>query len=143
MDLPGIVGSSVSGEPTDLAERTKRLVSQYIQKEDCLVMVVCEGCASSVRNSTAFDLVLGRGGNPPWMGKASKAIGVLTKCDACATPGQIEKLQSRVQGASRDTPELKYGYVVRQQPTRLQRATSRTTAPPGAATEGLLAAAAY
>ena len=193
VDLPGIVGSSVAGEPLDLADRTRRLVSQYIQKEvcttihnaircckdaavlmrvicgniiipysiliasdslnlshpapvssslnlaawhlilslflcsawccddrlvqNCMVMVVCEGTASAVRNSTAFDLVLTGSttteGSRHQQSKARKAIGVLTKCDGCATESQLQRLRARAEGTARDAPELKYGYVVR------------------------------
>ena len=40
VDLPGIVGSAVCGEPDDLADRTQKLVSNYISREVPLCAII-------------------------------------------------------------------------------------------------------
>ena len=34
LDLPGVVGGCVEGEPADMADRTRRLVSKYLARPD-------------------------------------------------------------------------------------------------------------
>ena len=45
VDLPGIVGSAVFGEPDDLADKTQKLVSDYIQKEVTMVLLIWTNAA--------------------------------------------------------------------------------------------------
>ena len=86
-----------------MAERTRRLVNKYISRPDVLCLVVVEATASSVRNSLAFSLVAEAG-------KTDRAIGVLTKADACAGP-TLKRLIERLKGRAKDLPELAHGYL--------------------------------
>ncbi len=103
LDLPGVVGGSVDGEPDDMAERTSRLVEKHLAAADTLVLVVVEATAASVRNSLAFSLVKAAG-------KVDKAVGVLTKADGCTGPS-LSRLKMRLQGLAKDVPLLGYGYL--------------------------------
>jgi hypothetical protein len=103
LDLPGVVGGSVDGEPDDMAERTKRLVERHLGAPDTLVLVVVEATAASVRNSLAFSLVKNAG-------KVEKAVGVLTKADGCIGPS-LTRLKARLEGSAKDVPLLGYGYL--------------------------------
>ena len=103
LDLPGVVGGSVEGEPTDMDMRTRRLVSKYLSCPDTLVLIVAEATASSVRNSSAFALV-------SEANKAGKSLGVLTKADGCIGPS-LSRLKERLAGRSKDLPQLGHGYV--------------------------------
>ena len=103
LDLPGVVGGAVDGEPADMAERTRRLVERHLKEPDTLVLVVVEATAASVRNSLAFSLVAAAN-------KVDKAVGVLTKADGCIGPS-LTRLKSRLEGTAKDLPTLSYGYV--------------------------------
>ena len=103
LDLPGVVGGSVEGEPDDMAERTKRLVERHLQTPDTLVLVVVEATAASVRNSLAFSLVQAAN-------KVDKALGVLTKADGCVGPS-LARLRTRLDGTAKDLPQLAFGYI--------------------------------
>ena len=98
LDLPGVVGGSVEGEPSDMDQRTQRLVKKYLGCPDTLVLIVAEATASSVRNSSAFALV-------SEASKAGKALGVLTKADGCIGPS-LTRLKERLAGRSKDLPPL-------------------------------------
>ena len=103
LDLPGVVGGSVEGEPTDMDQRTQRLVKKHLACPDTLVLIVAEATASSVRNSSAFSLVAEAN-------KAGKSLGVLTKADGCIGPS-LTRLRERLAGRAKDLPTLGHGYV--------------------------------
>ena len=52
LDLPGVVGGCVEGEPADMADRTRRLVSKYLARPDgertalsCAVFFLASRCS--------------------------------------------------------------------------------------------------
>ena len=108
IDLPGLVGGSVQGEPQDIGVATENLASKYLRQQHCLVLVVVPATVDRVRNSRAMGLV-------QKLGKTSQSIGVLTKSDLsydqrCPTdPYKI--LKSRLDGSASDLSELENGYV--------------------------------
>lgn len=77
VDLPGIVGGHVRGEPDDMPELTYNLAKKYLERPDTLVLIVESAETGAVSNSKAFGLV------QSIPNKVDYCIGVLTKARGC------------------------------------------------------------
>lgn len=84
VDLPGLVGGAMLGEPSDMSQQTRALTERYLADEHTLVCCVVSARAERVRNSQAFELVQRHE-------KQAKCVGVLTMCDRCADPRESGK----------------------------------------------------
>lgn len=112
IDLPGIVGGSLPGEPSNMMDLTRKLSESFLndpKNPHCLILCVVSNRTERVRNSQAMELV-------QRFKKVDSTIGVLTMVDLSkdtvrnpANP--YWALKERLQGTSQDMPILKYGYV--------------------------------
>lgn len=107
IDLPGIVAGSISGEPPDIMEQTRKLSEKYVKEPHTLIVLVTSNRSERVRNSQAFELVQRY--------NKEKQTGVLTMVDRCADDRKPEdpfwELKERLDGSSGDLPELGGGYI--------------------------------
>lgn len=108
IDLPGIVAGRLLDEPDDMMQQTRALVETYLVQPHTLVLAVVPAF-ERVRNSQAFQLV-------QQFGLTDRTIGVLTmvdrSMDAANPNGPLAEVVGRLDGTSRDTVQLKQGYVV-------------------------------
>ena len=112
IDLPGIVGASVAGEPTDMMIQTRELVESYIndpKNPHCLIVCVVSSRTERIRNSQAMEMI-------QRYNKHNTTIGVLTMIDLCKdtfrnTNDPFWELKERLNGTSQDMPNLDFGYV--------------------------------
>ena len=74
VDLPGIVGGAARNEPSDMPSRTEELVTEYLENNETLVLIVDTATTASVCNSRAFTVARE-------CGKLDTSMVVLTKCD--------------------------------------------------------------
>lgn len=107
IDLPGIVAGRLLDEPDDMMQQTRALVEKYLVQPHTLVLAVVPAF-ERVRNSQAFQLV-------QQFGLTGRTIGVLTMVDRAmdaANPrGPLDEVMGRLDGTSRDTVQLRQGYV--------------------------------
>ena len=112
IDLPGIVGGSLAGEPTDMMTQTRELAESYINDPNnphSLIVCVVSSRTERVRNSQAIEIV-------QRYNKCSSTIGVLTMVDLCKDSFRniedpLWELKERLNGTSQDMPNLDFGYV--------------------------------
>ena len=126
VDLPGLVGGSVRGEPDDMMAQTRALSRDYLSDAHALACCVVSSRTERVRNSQALELVQG-------CGKADTCVGVLTMCDLAMDPRAPDDphwhLKERLRGAADDLPQLACGYVgIARRRRRAPRAAPRLDA---------------
>uniref|UniRef100_A0A8C5LZ70 Uncharacterized protein n=2 Tax=Leptobrachium leishanense TaxID=445787 RepID=A0A8C5LZ70_9ANUR len=101
IDLPGIARVAVGGQPRDIGEKIKRLIRQYIQKQQtiCLVVVPC-----NVDIATTEALDMARDVDP----NGERTLGILTKPDLI-DKGTEENIVNIV---NNNVVHLKKGYMI-------------------------------
>ncbi|CAH2219119.1 interferon-induced GTP-binding Mx1-like isoform X1 [Pelobates cultripes] len=101
IDLPGIARVAVGGQPKDIGDKIKRLIKQYIQKQEtiCLVVVPC-----NVDIATTEALEMAREIDP----NGERTLGILTK------PDLIDKCteENIVNIVNNNVIHLKKGYMI-------------------------------
>lgn len=74
IDLPGITKVPVGDEPPDIEDKVKKMISNFIKRDNCLILAVSPANVDLV-NSEAVKLA------KQFDKKGLRTIGVLTKCD--------------------------------------------------------------
>jgi len=107
VDLPGIVGARMPGEPVDIAKQTTDLVESFMRQPHTLVLAVVSATTQSVRGSRGMGIIQD-------LHKEKDTIGVLTMADRAGdhiNKDPFEKLKKRLLGGAGDCPLLEHGYV--------------------------------
>ena len=103
LDLPGIVGGSLPGQPADMPAVTRRLVKKHLLCPDTLVLAVASA-PSLVHNSPIYELLHAAG-------KADRALGVITMLDKCDAEG-VADVKFKMERVGSELPPLGAGYVL-------------------------------
>jgi GTP-binding protein EngB required for normal cell division len=105
VDLPGVVTSAAVGEPENMPQQTRDLVTAYIGQNQAHSMFLCTIDANTAPNSSAA-LALLRDKRV-----LDKTIGVITRCDRAALLPQKTQVKQRL-AQTGDAVVLKpHGYV--------------------------------